>query len=61
MSIQVQEPIIIILDNALSIEGLEFATEDDDEAVIEITWEAHADPGQVADRKLPGRIIFPAQ
>lgn len=55
------EPIIIILDNALSIEGLDMAMEDDDEAVIEITWEAHADADQVADRKLPGRIIFPAK
>lgn len=55
------EPIIIMLDNALSIEGLDMAMEDDDEAVIEITWEAHADADQVADRKLPGRIIFPAK
>ena len=54
------EPIIVILDNVLADEGLEFSVEDNDEAVVTMTLRAHADPGQVADRALPMRVIFPA-
>lgn len=53
------EPIIIILDNALCTSGLNFSTTDDDEAVIAMTFEAHADASQVADRTLPARIYMP--
>lgn len=53
------EPVIVILDNALCTSGLEFSTTDDDEAVITLTFEAHADAGQIADRTLPARIYFP--
>lgn len=53
------EPIIVILDNALCTSGLESSFADDGEAVIPMTFEAHADADQVADRSLPARIFFP--
>lgn len=53
------EPIIVILDNALCTSGLEFETTDNEEAVITMTFEAHADADQVADRTLPARIYLP--
>lgn len=53
------EPIIVILDNVLSDSGLEFSVEDNNEAIVTMTLRAHADAGQVADRKLPMRVIFP--
>lgn len=54
------EPVIVILDNVLSDGGLEFSVEDNNEAIVTMTLKAHADAGQVADRALPMRIIFPA-
>lgn len=54
-----EEPIIVILDNALCVSGLEGETNDDDEMVITMEFQAHANPDQVADRKLPARIYFP--
>lgn len=54
------EPIIVILDNVLADEGLEFSVEDNNEAVVTMTLRAHADAGQIADRALPMRVIFPA-
>lgn len=54
-----EKPIIIILDNALCVSGLEGETEDDDELVITMEFQAHADAEQVSDRKLPARIYFP--
>ncbi|AEB75901.1 hypothetical protein [Clostridium botulinum] len=53
------QPIIVILDNALCTSGLEFETKDDNEAVLKMKFEAHASADQVADRKLPARIYFP--
>lgn len=54
-----EQPIIIILDNALCTSGLEGETKDDDELVITMEFEAHADAENVSDRKLPARIYFP--
>lgn len=53
------DPIIIIIDNALCTSGLDFETKDNDEAVISMTFEAHANEGQVDDLILPCRIYFP--
>ena len=53
------DPIIIVLDNPLCTSGLELDMKDDAEAVVKMTFEAHADAEQVADRKLPARIIYP--
>lgn len=54
------DPIIVILDNVLSDGGLEFSVEDNNEAIVTMTLKAHADAGQVEDRALPLRVIFPA-
>ena len=53
------DPIIIIFDNALCTSGLDFETKDNEEAVIPMTFEAHASEGQVEDLSLPCRIYFP--
>ncbi|CYX44526.1 hypothetical protein [Streptococcus suis] len=53
------DPIIVIIDNALCTSGLDFETKDNEEAVISMTFEAHADEGQVDDLSLPCRIYFP--
>lgn len=53
------KPIIIILDNALCTSGLEFETKDNEEAVVEMTFEAHASEDQIEDLSLPCRIYFP--
>ncbi|HHG6294039.1 TPA: hypothetical protein ACPXF4_000208 [Streptococcus suis] len=53
------DPIIIIFDNALCTSGLDFETKDNEEAVIPMTFEAHADEDQIEDLNLPCRIYFP--
>ncbi|NGL84156.1 hypothetical protein [Streptococcus equi] len=53
------KPVIIILDNALCTSGLEFDTKDNDEAVVTMTFEAHANEGQIDDLTLPCRIYYP--
>ena len=55
------KPIIVILDNALCTSGLDIQTTDDDESVVSMTFEAHADADQVEDRTLPARIYMPIQ
>lgn len=54
-----EQPIIIILDNALCTSGLEGETKDDDELVITMEFKAHAGAEDVSNRKLPARIYFP--
>ena len=53
------EPIIAILDNALCTSGLEMATEDNNETVIEQVYEAHASVDQLDADEFPWRILFP--
>lgn len=53
------DPIIVIIDNALCTSGLDFETKDNEEAVISMTFEAHADEDKVDDLSLPCRIYFP--
>lgn len=54
-----EQPIIVVMDNALCTSGLDTETKDDEEAVLKMKFEAHASAEQVADRKLPARIYFP--
>lgn len=54
-----EQPIVIILDNALCVSGLEFETKDNEEAVVTMIFEAHADEDQIDDLTLPCRIYFP--
>lgn len=53
------EPVIAILDNVLATSGLELGTEDNNEAVVEQTYEAHATVEQLDEDKFPWRILFP--
>ena len=53
------KPVIIILDNVLCTSGLELATEDNGEAIIEQTYEAHATVEQLDADEYPWRILFP--
>ncbi|HFI0593027.1 TPA: hypothetical protein ACGO2M_000844 [Streptococcus suis] len=53
------EPVIAILDNVISTGGLELTTEDNNETVIEQTFEAHATVEQLDADKFPWRILFP--
>ena len=53
------EPVIFILDNALCTSGLELGTEDNNEAVIEQTYEAHASVEQLQADEFPWRILYP--
>lgn len=53
------DPIIVVLDNALCTSGLEMELKDDDEAVVTMTFEAHANQDQVENLALPARIYYP--
>ncbi|WP_339063558.1 hypothetical protein [Tepidibacillus marianensis] len=53
------QEIIVIIDNALATGGLEIATEDNNEAVVEMTFEAHATVEQLNSGTLPWRILMP--
>lgn len=53
------KPVIAILDNALCTSGLELGTEDNNEAVIEQTYEAHATEEQLFADEMPWRIYYP--
>lgn len=53
------EPIIAILDNVLCTSGLDLGTEDNNEAVIEQTYEAHASVEQLQADEFPWRILYP--
>lgn len=53
------QPVIAILDNALCTSGLELGTEDNDEAVIEQVYEAHASVEQLNADEMPWRIYYP--
>lgn len=53
------EPVVFVLDNALCTSGLELSTEDNNEAVIEQTYEAHASVEQLQADEFPWRILYP--
>src|SRR5690625_2112278 len=56
-----KKPVIIILKNALSVEGLELSTEDNDEAVIPITFNAFNDFDDAMTEKAPYEIYWPKE
>lgn len=56
-----KKPVIIILKNALSVEGMELSTEDDDEAVIPITFKAYNDFDDAMEEKAPYEIYWPKE
>jgi phage FluMu protein gp41 len=55
------KPVVIILKNVLSLEGLNFKTEDNKEVVIPIKFAAHADEADVQAGTLPVLIYWPKE
>src|SRR5699024_7338461 len=55
------KPVVIILKNALSAEGFEMASEDNNEAVIPITFNAYADFDDAQAGKTAYEIYFPKE
>lgn len=53
------DPIVAILDEVLSVGGLELGTEDNNEAVVEQEYEAHATQEQLDAGIYPWRIFYP--
>lgn len=53
------KPVVIILENALSIEGLNLKPEDKKETILPIKFAAHADADDVQAGVLPVKIYFP--
>lgn len=51
------KPVCFILDNALSTGSMEISTEDNGEAVIEVTLTAHADIEHIETDTFPWRIL----
>lgn len=55
------KPVIIVLDNALSLEGFTVTTSDDDEATVPITFGAHYDADTTELGAAPYRIYWPKE
>lgn len=51
------KPIIIVIDNALCLDGLQLKAEDSKDNVLDVTFTAHADPTKPQD--LPYHIYYP--
>lgn len=55
------QPIIVILDNAMVSEGIDVSTEDNNEAILEQAWQAHADYDQLQNGEYPWHIYYPPE
>ena len=53
-----QKPVVIILENALSIEGLNLKPEDDKETILPIKFAAHANAEDVTKRCVTSENLF---
>lgn len=51
------KPIIIVIENALCLDGLQLKTQDSKDNVLDVTFTAHADPSKPKD--LPYKIYYP--
>lgn len=51
------KPVIIVIDNALCLDGLQLKAEDSKDNVLDVTFTAHADPTKPKD--LPYHIYYP--
>lgn len=52
-----QKPVIIVIENALCLDGLQLKTEDSKDNTLDVTLTAHADPTK--PKELPYRIYYP--
>ena len=51
------KPVIIVIENALCLDGLQLKTQDSKDNVLDVTFTAHADPSHPQD--LPYKIYYP--
>ena len=56
-----EKPVIFIFYNVICTSGLEFEAKDNEEAVITMKFEAHANAADVANRVVPVKIIYPTE
>ena len=56
-----KKPVIIVLENALSMEGLSIATSDDDEATVPIKFGAHYNADTTELEAAPYKIYWPKE
>lgn len=56
-----QKPIIVVLENVLSMEGLTLTTEDDNEAVVALNLGAHYDEDETGVAESPYTIYWPTE
>jgi hypothetical protein len=55
------KPIVIIVENVISVEGINLKTADKGEAVVPIKFQGHYDDGNVTDGAAPFKIYFPKE
>lgn len=55
------KPVVITIDNAISLEGLTISTQDKAEAVIPVVFTGHYDENNVESGAAPFRIYFPKE
>jgi hypothetical protein len=53
------EPIIVMIENALADGNFEIGQEDKEEATLEVQFTAHFDPEDVNENREPWEIRFP--
>jgi hypothetical protein len=56
-----QKPVVIVLKNALSMDGLNLKAEDNKEAVIPVKFAAHADEADITSGKTAVTIYWPKE
>lgn len=55
------KPVVIVVENVISLEGLTLNTADDAEAVIPIRFQGHYSEGNVSDGSAPFKIYWPKE
>jgi hypothetical protein len=55
------KPVVIVVENVISVEGLSLTTEDDAEAVVPIRFMGHYAEGNVTSGAAPFKIYFPKE
>lgn len=53
------KPVVIVIDNAISIEGLSVKTQDKNEAVVPVKFRGHYDENSVTEGAAPFKIYWP--
>lgn len=53
------DPVVIMIENAISLEGLTIATEDKNEAVVPVVFKGHYDQDNITSGSAPFKIYWP--